>query len=74
MSSTFEQNFPTVAKYLTTFGPCAHPEHEDQYSTEDKSSLYQALQDTENGTRKFHLFTLLFITYFSNNFISISDV
>lgn len=44
---TFEQQFPTVAKYLTTFGPCAHADHEEQYETPDKTELYDALRNTK---------------------------
>jgi len=44
---TFEQHFPTVAKYLTTFGPCAHPDHEEQYDTPDKTELYDSLRNTK---------------------------
>ena len=48
---TFEQRYPTIAKYLTSFGPSAHPDHEEQYNTPDKQDLFEALAGTENGTR-----------------------
>ena len=64
----FEQQFPTVAKYLTTFGPCAHADHEEQYETPDKTELYDALRNTENGTRKCAQKSVFFFSNFNLKF------